>query len=101
MDIKLIASGIGLVGVINVVQNRGFTVADDRTDEDLREPIKKCLKGIISQKRLPLWVPSISNNVSAVAYYKKGDALYPYAVADEFSRNRISNLILRGEVVAH
>ena len=54
---------------------------------------------ILSEEALPLCVPMPYGSVSGVAYYEKGDSLYPQAVASEFSCEPVCNLVVRGEVV--
>ena len=98
MYIKVVAANIGLFGMIEVANGQEFTVTQD-TEEQNRDPLRARLKEILSEEALPLCVPVAVGAMSGVVYYKRGESLYPYAVASEFNYERISNLVVRGEVV--
>lgn len=98
MHIKVVAANIGLFGMIEVSEQQKFTVTQD-TEVQNRQPLKARLRGILREEALPLCVPVPAGAMSGVVYCRWGDSLYPYAVASELRSEKISNLVVRGEVV--
>ncbi len=98
MYIKVVAAHIGLFGMIEVGEGQEFTVTLD-TEEQNREPLKARLNEILSEEALPLCVPMPVGAMAGVAYYERGESLYPHAVASELSHKKICHLVVRGEVV--
>lgn len=89
MIIKIIAANFGLLGTIEVTEKQEFSV-EKVTEEAYRRPLEQRLEKILQEPCLPLYPPA-PRFVSAVAYYKKGDPLYPLAVAEEFGDRMFSD----------